>query len=337
MDITAAFTDLQRAADADKDAVAAARSRRDSFRAALRTDTDILEVVPSGSLARSTQRDPINDVDVIVVFDEDEHADWGVDGDDSAYAALDHLQGRIKALLGTADGTVEKIVRRADRKNHAVKSFLDDPNDLKGFTVDAMPALRRDGTQLLVPEQFDDKWILTDPEDLIARVAARQSDWDRFRPLVRVLKYWNSQKGRPMKSLTVEVLALHHLVAADTRPKALQKFFQAAANAVLSGVHDPAGLCGEIQPDLDRWATRNLLDEAAGLAWRAVNAQDAGDSDRAGCLWRGVFGDAFPEPPGGCDEDDDESSRAAFNIGTGAAATGIGVDRSHSILDAPQG
>lgn len=33
-----------------------------------------------GSLARSTQRDPINDVDVIVVFERSAHADWGEEG-----------------------------------------------------------------------------------------------------------------------------------------------------------------------------------------------------------------------------------------------------------------
>jgi predicted nucleotidyltransferase len=49
-----------------------------------------------GSLARSTQRDPINDVDVIVVFERSAHADWGEDG--------------VAALPKGADVEVDAIV-----------------------------------------------------------------------------------------------------------------------------------------------------------------------------------------------------------------------------------
>jgi hypothetical protein len=127
-----------------------------------------------------------------------------------------------------------------------------------------------------------------------------------------------------------------------TKPRALQRFFQAAVYAVDQPIVDPAGLCGEIQPDLDRAAARDLLDEAAGQAWRAVNAQDAGDTDTAACHWRKVFGDDFPEPDGGCSKDDEESSGndAGFNIGTGAAGAAAaigGKPKKRKIIDAPQG
>jgi hypothetical protein len=49
-----------------------------------------------GSLARSTQRDPINDFDVIVVFERSAHADWGEDS--------------VAALPKGADVEVDAIV-----------------------------------------------------------------------------------------------------------------------------------------------------------------------------------------------------------------------------------
>jgi hypothetical protein len=271
MDLSSAFDTIQSHADADPSAVAVARARRDLFRDALTTEDDVLEVVPSGSLARSTQRDPLNDVDVIVTYDARAHSEWGVAGD-SAAGALDHTREQIHRLLGATDGTFAQEVRLATPRNHAVKCFLDDPNVEGAFTVDAMPALRQAGGGLLVPEKRSANWVRTDPEFLIAEVARRQKEWDLFRPLVRLLKYWNDTHGKLMKSLVVEVLALRSLPVASTRPQALQRFFQAAVYAVDQPITDPAGLCGEIQPDLDRDAARDLLDEAAGHAWRALNA-----------------------------------------------------------------
>jgi hypothetical protein len=94
MDIDAAFDDLQSKVNAPPEAVKEARRRRDLFRDAFGGEADVTETVPSGSLARGSQKDPINDVDVIIVFDQDEHPDWGQPGS-SAADALDHVQARV--------------------------------------------------------------------------------------------------------------------------------------------------------------------------------------------------------------------------------------------------
>jgi hypothetical protein len=124
-----------------------------------------------------------------------------------------------------------------------------------------------------------------------------------------------------MKSLVVEVLALDHLPVAD-RPTALGRFFAAAQEAVWHPVDDPAGLCGEIQPDMDREAASSALSSAADAAARAIEADARGEGRRAMCLWRDVFGDIFPEPFGGC--------------GAGGAALIPAVPK-RKVVDAPQG
>ena len=329
MDINAAFNDLQAAANADPDHVRLARERRESFATAFEPQTDVLEVVPSGSLARKTQRDPINDVDVIIIFDASAHPAWGEDGE-SAGDALSYTGRRVNEHLGVTNGTVEKLVRLAKPRNHAVKCFIDPPEDKDAFTVDAMPALRQADGSLLVPEKLSSKWIPTNPEYLIREVEKRQSTWDEFIPLVRVLKLWKDVQDTGLKSLTVEVLALHHLPSESNRPKALQRFFTTVERELDYPILDPAGLCGEVQPDLDLSKAREAVTAAAKASWQAVDAQDRGDTDRSACLWYSIFGGDFPQPPGGCPAD---SSGSGF----GPFAIGVGTSVPRPVTDVPQG
>jgi hypothetical protein len=334
MDLEKGFDKLQEAADADPEIVRKARERRDLFNDGLGPLEDVVEVVASGSLARGTQRDPINDVDVIVVFDSDAHPTWGEDGA-SAGEALDHVQSLVRQKLGSTEGAFAKEVRLASPRNHAVKCFLDDPENPDAFTVDVMPALRHKDGHLIAPEKKNSTWIQTDPEGLIRRVMARQEEWPEFRSLVRILKMWNQEVGASMKSLVVEVLALSHLPAESGRDRALQRFFSAAEIAIESPVEDPSGHCGEIQPDLDRAKVKECLAEAASNSWRACDARDSGDTDRAACFWNRVFGEAFPEPEDGCPKEEEEESGG---LGSGIAVGGlVGIDRPRPVRDAPQG
>ena len=297
MSVDDGFNSLQSEADATIEAVREARRRRDAFRTALPTAADVHKVVPSGSLARGTHKDPIHDVDLVCVFHASQHPSWGQPGT-SAREALEHTRGLIKDKLGF-NGTEGREVRRCDLRNHSVKCFLDDPNTPGAFTVDVTPALVHPDRGFLIPEQNRSKWIQSDPEHLIRMVAKRHEDWNQFAKLVRVLKRWNADHGGHMKSLTVEVLALRHLPVGD-RPNSIARFFEAAAEAVWLPVEDPAGLCGEIQPDLDRLAASTALEAAADAAAKAIDAAARGQQQRAMCYWRTAFGAIFPEPPGGC-------------------------------------
>jgi hypothetical protein len=325
MDIEAAFDDLQQEVNAPPEAVKEARRRRDLFQDAFGGEDDVSETLPTGSLARGSQKDPINDVDVVIVYERQAHPDWGLPGA-SAGDALDHVKERVHELLGETDGSFAKEVRLTRTRNHAVKCWLDDPEAEGAFTVDVTPALRQRDEVLLIPEKESRKWIETAPEFLIRVVGERHARWNRFVPLVRDLKRWGADQKTDMKSLLLEVLGLHHLPE-EKRPRALARFFAAAANAVLLPVVDPAGLCGEVQPDLDRVAAAGHLKKAAEAAWRAVEAEARGDTDEAACLWRTIFGDIFPEPPGGCGN--------GATAAVGAAAV-IARPR-RPVRDAPQG
>lgn len=324
MGIDEAFDAFQRTVDADRSQVVCARERRDIFKKTFVAEPDVVEVFGSGSLARSTQLKPVHDVDLVIVYRQEDHPEWGTPGA-SAAQALDYVRGRVTSLLGTGHGTVDKLVRLARWRNHAVKCFIDDPDDPDEFTVDVMPALRREDGTLLIPEAVSETWVVVDPEHLIELVAARQKMWSYFRPMVRVLKKWRKSvkvEGK-IKSLVMEVLALECLPSpAGSRPVVLCAFFTAAAVRVNAPIEDPAGYCGPIQTDLDVVGLRTALQEAAETASRAVAAAANGDTDGALRAWQEIFGEEFPAP---------EAKKSSLK----SAGPALIVPRP--IKDAPQG
>jgi hypothetical protein len=298
MTLDEAFDEFQHAVNAAEEHVALARERRDTFMDGLTGEDDIAEVIASGALARRTQLDPIHDVDTIVVYRQEDHPDWGQPGE-SAEVALDHCRAQVKRVLGINGGTHAELVRLARWHNHAVKCFIDDPDDPDAFTVDAMPALRQDDGTLLVPEALSKNWIIVDPEYLITQVADRQRAWSFYCAMVRVLKYWRlsvTVTGK-IKSLVIEILVLHCLPLDEARrSEALKRFFTAAAVRVNEDIEDPAGHCGPIQDDLDVAALRTALEDAADIAEQACTAADSGDTDEALRCWQKIFGPDFPAP-----------------------------------------
>lgn len=297
MNVESAFATYQGWVNAEKAQMAEARRRRSLFVSALSGDSDVLEVKPSGSLARGTQKKPIHDVDLLVVLDPQDHPGWGDPGT-SAAEALDHVQTRIRELLGTEGAFAKGEVRLTRWRNHAVKCFLDDPNADDAFTVDATPALR-DGDRFFIPEAMSRCWVPTDPQYLINEVADRHHEWNKYAGTVRMLKAWAAAQPTKIKSLVMEVLALEHLPTDRLRPVAIKEFFARAAYQIETGrlPTDPAGVCGEIQAGLDTVEFAKFLRAASDASARAVSAQARGDDHRAVQAWGLVFGAQFPTPP----------------------------------------
>jgi hypothetical protein len=339
MKVSTAFADYQTFVNASMDDVKKARGRRDLFRDAFCTESDVEEVVASGSLARGTQHHPINDVDTIIVFKQADHPDWGQPGT-SAEDALAELGQRINDRLGAANGVFRKEVRLAKPRNHSVKCFLDDPENPNAFTVDAMPALRQTDGTLLIPEKLSQEWVLSNPEHLIELTKKAHADWNSFAPMVRLLKRWRRTCGTPVKSLVMEVLALDHLPREGDRATSLRKFFVAAAVAVQEGVRDPADLCGDIQPGLDTAALSEALDAAGDRAAEAIAAEKEDDDDAAVAIWADILKEGFPKPPRGGSGGGSSGGSGGSGGGGGAALPGVAAVpllKPRPVRDAPQG
>lgn len=298
MGVFAAFDDFQSSVDADAEHVREARDRQRAFIDAIDSADAVVEIVKSGSLARSTQLDPIHDVDLIAVFDKGAYPRWGLPGE-SAEEALTVVHDLVRDTLANPGGSHDELVRLAIPKNRAVKCFVDAPDADHPFTVDVMPALRNDDGTLLIPSKRNARWDIANPEYLVHEVQSRQNTWREFKAMVRVLKHWRRDCGTEVKSLVMETLALDYLPLETNRPNALRQFFVASAYNVLEGVHDPAGLCGPIQPDLDLQALHEALSAAGDEATLAIEAAGRNDDSAAQQLWRNILGKDFPAPIGG--------------------------------------
>ncbi|MGJ9372561.1 SMODS domain-containing nucleotidyltransferase [Nesterenkonia sp. CF4.4] len=296
MGIFEVFDDFQQSVNANPQQVQIARHRRAKFREGLLSAPNVAEVVDSGSLARSTQLAPIHDVDLIAVFEPDNDSEWGQDGPSSS-DALDTVHDLVRTTLADPGGSHSELVRLAKPRNRAVKCFVDNPDAEHPFTVDVMPALRNQDGTLLLPSKREQRWTTANPEFLIRRVQEQQDTWREYRSMVRVLKHWRKNCGTSVKSLVMEALALDYLPLQTNRPNALRQFFVAASYNVLGGVRDPAGFCGEIQPNLDLSALQQALSDAGDKSTLAIEASGRGDDIAAQWHWKSVFGEDFPTPP----------------------------------------
>lgn len=315
MESDAGFRSFSRAIETDPIGLLLAKWRRDVFTAKLMQLPDVVEVIPSGSLARGTQIGPVHDVDLIVVFDKDRHQDYGItngteEAKASAQAALTHLEGalleQLHPLLGEAGG----LGRESEQRTHVVKYNGDWTGPFAEVVpsappVDVMPAVR-EGSHLLIPER-ETGWIDVDPELLIREVAERQRQWEYFTEVVGMVKAWAKLNHLEMKNLAVEVMVLQHcpkphLFETLSVGDAVARFFESAAQAKITSLKDPAGRCGEIDSDLNFGKLRKALSHAAEHARKAVEAERAwenpqfaeGKVTHPDVFWREVFGKKYP-------------------------------------------
>ncbi|MBL7487465.1 hypothetical protein I6A60_05970 [Frankia sp. AgB1.9] len=314
-----------------------ARQRVKVVRRALRRDRCVRAVYLSGSFARRTQCRPIHDVDLIVVFDRRARPEWDRDRE-SAAAALTEVEQILKRHLGYGDGSGTGRIQRIEPKNRVVECYLDvgvENGNPRSFAVDIMPTVwERElarGIRLTnvvrAPGRLQHEWISTNPLYLRRRFAVRNWWWWRFPALARMLREWRRFNYPDLKSLTVDVLALHHLPRRLWHPlltqqEAIAIFFDHAANAVLKGVDDPAGKCGEIQPRLKRQELSESLARAAELSRKALDCERDELYEEAICKWGQIFGPKFPAPRGGCAGFGDEDGSTGLGDDTGRTPNG---------------
>ncbi|MCY1022128.1 SMODS domain-containing nucleotidyltransferase [Pyxidicoccus sp. MSG2] len=171
----------------------AIREALDSGNMASRIITDYL----SGSYARHTAIAPIDDVDIIFVIDPSKWRNPGSGGRPAPEKVLETFAGAIR--LRRDSSTVMMQRRSVGLKMHHLH-------------IDAVPAIEteRDGL-ILIPDRRKEEWILTGPKIHAERATAlNQKRGNMFKPLVKILKGWNSQldEDTAFKSFSLETMAL---------------------------------------------------------------------------------------------------------------------------------
>ena len=151
----------------------------------------------SGSYARYTAITPLDDVDIIFLIDPSE---WKRPFFSDKPEPLRVLETFARAIrLRYEQSRVETQRRSVGLKMH----HLD---------IDVVPAIETEREDyVLIPDRKNDEWILTAPKVHAAlATAVNGKRHGLFKPLVKVLKGWNSQlrEGARLKSFTIETIAL---------------------------------------------------------------------------------------------------------------------------------
>lgn len=273
-------TDHQKATIADRRRVTASYLSG-SFDAG--SGMQLLSTKVIGSAGRDTIIRPIDDIDVLAVFED---------------AAFYNYQGDSRKFLYRVRDALSKYgVRVVGARGQAVRLFYD-----AAPHVDIVPAVRRDSGGYFIPSGETDfwgrhRWITTDPDEHARWMSAHNSVLgNNLKPLIRLLKHWNRVHSSHVRSFHLEVMAADTFGSlGSNRRSASQKFFEWAGEKI--SVKDPAGHSRDLSSYMT-WYSRSqfraALDTANERAKKAIDAENAGNPAEAARLWRIIYGPEFP-------------------------------------------
>jgi hypothetical protein len=212
--------------------------------------TRIIGSYLSGSYARDTAIRPLDDVDVIFEIDP---SCWTTD---------------LLRSLPNPDRVLQSFAT-AIRRRYSVSSVYGQRRsvrlNLNHLDIDVVPAIpdRADRSLILVPDRRADEWIKSSPlrhAQIAARINSKRSG--RFKPLVKLAKYWNSQlpESTRCKSFTIETLATR--VFSDTS-------FGSLGEGLIRFWDFLASRCNE--PSISQWNSSF----GTSFSWLSISIPDA--------------------------------------------------------------
>jgi hypothetical protein len=232
-----------------------------------------------GSASRSTIIRPIDDVDVLAVFQNKDDIFNTYRYDSQAFVY------RIRNALN------QYSVRLVGARGQAVRlEYRLQPH------VDIAPVFAWSTGGYALPDGTGG-WLTTKPDEHATYVNQRHADLTyRLKPMIRMLKRWNNVHSKYLKSFHLEILSCQAFTTLSTDSRAeAQVFFNWAQNHLT--VVDPAGTGYDLSSYLTNTNRQNVISNLESARTRAANANAAeirGDHKEAIRLWRIVFGDEFP-------------------------------------------
>lgn len=262
---------------------------REVMDAGFEIDRDFL----TGSYARWTKTKPLKDVDILCVLAE-EHRDYR-----KQHPGV--LLGEVERVLSDKYGSGKvSQQRRSCTVDFDVKA-VDDRTDYKVMSFDVVPAFAENNHYEIPDTATSSGWTKTDPEIHYDKaVEAQKAYSDEWKGLVRMMKRWNNERGKPIKpSFLIEVMALEILKPSwggDYR-REMQAFFATLATRIHETWEDPAGLGPPVSDSMDAQKierARQELRTAERQAAEAIRLEREGKQGEALQAWRNLFGPLFP-------------------------------------------
>jgi hypothetical protein len=243
------------------------------------SDLPLRSTYPMGSAGRDTIIRPLDDVDVLAIFNNKDGTfeRYRYDSKTFLYRVRDALNVYRVEVVGARGQAVRLFYKAAPH-------------------VDIAPVFSWSGGGYALPNGSGG-WITTDPFTHHDWTAQRHRELgNRLKPMVRMIKRWNNVHSKHLKGFHIEVMVatVFSSLGGNSRG-ACEKFFQWGQNYL--DVTDPAGHGGTLSSYLSSASRRAVLSNMESARKRAslANAAEArGDHAEAIRLWRIIFGDEFP-------------------------------------------
>ncbi len=247
----------------------------------------------TGSYARWTKTKPLKDVDIFCVLGEKEQ----------------HYRNKHPSVLLSVveQPLVAKYGRdrvSCQRRSVTVDFGVTEENALNYSQVmsfDVVPAFAKDDYYEIPDVAASVGWTKTNPTIHYDKaVAAQDAFAGEWKGIVRMIKKWNSNQGKPITpSFLIEVMALellHPPFGGDYR-REVQAFFMSLAGHIHETWPDPAGLGPPVSDQMDAQRcvkARTALLAAEQQAAHAISLEREGKNGEALQAWRTLFGPLFP-------------------------------------------
>jgi hypothetical protein len=268
--------------------VTAAKAAHEKVRKELRTDDESKEAHKdtflSGSYARSTAINDINDVDVICTLD------------------INHRITEPEVCLAWIQGILARYYKETKPQGRSVGASA-----AKGVWLDIVPAtlVSADDGPLWIPDRKAREWVQTHPKGQIAAAVSKNKTTNGyFIQVVKLMKFWRDRLGTDPpnpKSYILEAL-IHGTIGS------LSSHAAAIVN-VLEGIEQTYGSYRNtnrvpVIPDpgypsvnvAKRWTATEFsyfMEQVKSAAATARSAFNSSDETASRKLWRQLFGSQF--------------------------------------------
>jgi SMODS domain-containing protein len=269
-----------------------ARRRHKSVRDEIKSAFDIEGDFLTGSYVRHTKTKPLKDVDIFFPLVGDSKKKWR---DKAPREVLDAFKECLAKSYGVDSVECGRrcVTVTFDKRNPTVSE------DGKILSIDAVPAVALSDCYEIADGHLG-RWIKSNPDVHATESTAKNKSLDcKWVPLVKMLKAWNRQAGRPIEpSFLVEVMAQNLVDGPFTSyPSEVRRFFAASLDGINQEWPDPAGYGPPVSDQMTsekRTAAGVALRKAEVDATRAVRFEKEGRQGEALALWRQILGQYFP-------------------------------------------
>ncbi len=288
MELAADFKAFVSSLQPDDDNVAAAKAAHEKVRDELRTDSESKEAHKdtflSGSYARHTAINDINDVDVICVLD------------------LDKSITEPEVVLAWMESVLRRYYKETKRQGRSVGAQA-----AKGVWLDIVPGtpIAGDDGPLWIPDREAREWVQTHPKGQIAAASDKNKLTDGY--YVQVVKLMKSWRDRlPTESCRLKSYILETLVHGSI---GYPSSHAAAVVNVLEGVErsygryrgmnsvptifDPGYPTVNVAKHWQAVDFNDFMTQIKTVAVTARKALDSKDESESRKLWRQLFGARF--------------------------------------------